>query len=86
MILSKLIQHIRPIKVVGNVEREITGVNIDSRKIENNHLFIAIKGTQVDGRTSGHNVLWRTFKETKVGGCNWYQWKDYNCHFIVSSI
>lgn len=49
MILSKLIQHIRPIKVVGNVEREITGVNIDSRKIENNHLFIAIKGTQVDG-------------------------------------
>ena len=29
--------------------KEIVGVNIDSRKIEANHLFIAVKGTQVDG-------------------------------------
>ena len=27
----------------------LKGVNIDSRKIENGHLFIAMKGTQVDG-------------------------------------
>ena len=28
---------------------DVTGVNIDSRRIENGHLFVAIKGTQVDG-------------------------------------
>lgn len=33
----------------GNIDVEIKGVNIDSRKIENGHLFIAMKGTQVDG-------------------------------------
>ena len=33
----------------GDIDIDIKGVNIDSRKIENAHLFIAMKGTQVDG-------------------------------------
>ena len=49
MKLSELLKHIKPIAVIGNIEAEITGVNIDSRKIDNGHLFIAIKGTQTDG-------------------------------------
>ena len=49
MKLSELLKHIMPIAVIGNIEAEITGVNIDSRKIDNGHLFIAIKGTQTDG-------------------------------------
>jgi len=49
MKLSKLLKCVNPITVVGDVETEITGVNIDSRKIEKGHLFIAMKGTQVDG-------------------------------------
>ncbi len=49
MKLSKLLKYIKPLKIVGDSEAEITGVNIDSRKIENGHLFVAMKGTQVDG-------------------------------------
>lgn len=49
MKLNHLIQDIQPLSIQGSVEVEVTGVNIDSRRIENGHLFIAMKGTQVDG-------------------------------------
>ena len=49
MKLSELLKNINPTTIKGNTEVEITGVNIDSRKIANGHLFIAMKGTQVDG-------------------------------------
>ena len=49
MRLSKLLKYVKPITIVGNAEVDITGVNIDSRKIEMGHLFVAIKGTQTDG-------------------------------------
>ena len=49
MKLSELLKYVKPIAIVGNAEVEITGVNIDSRKIEKGHLFVAIKGTQTDG-------------------------------------
>ena len=49
MKLSKLLTNVQPIACKGDVDIEIKGVNIDSRKIENGHLFIAMKGTQVDG-------------------------------------
>ena len=49
MKLSELLKYIKPIAIIGNAEVDITGVNIDSRKIEKGHLFVAIKGTQADG-------------------------------------
>jgi UDP-N-acetylmuramoyl-L-alanyl-D-glutamate--2,6-diaminopimelate ligase len=49
MRLSELLKYVKPITIVGNAEVDITGVNIDSRKIEMGHLFVAIKGTQTDG-------------------------------------
>ena len=49
MKLSQLLKNINPITIVGDAEVEITGVNIDSRKIEDGHLFVAMKGTQTDG-------------------------------------
>ena len=49
MKLSKLLTNVKSIACKGDVDIEIKGVNIDSRKIENGHLFIAMKGTQVDG-------------------------------------
>ena len=48
-ILSELLQTIKPVSITGSTDKEITGVNIDSRRIENGHLFVAMKGTQVDG-------------------------------------
>lgn len=49
MKLKDLLKDVKPLAVVGNADVEITGVNIDSRKIEQGHLFVAIKGTQTDG-------------------------------------
>ena len=48
-ILSELLQTIKPVSIIGSTDKEITGVNIDSRRIEAGHLFVAMKGTQVDG-------------------------------------
>ena len=49
MKLNELLKNITPIKIIGNDDVEITGVNIDSRRIKPGHLFVAMKGTQVDG-------------------------------------
>lgn len=49
MILKTLLSTIQPVTISGDIDVEITGVNIDSRRIEHGHLFVAIKGTQTDG-------------------------------------
>ena len=49
MKLSELLKHVDVLNLIGDAEVEITGVNIDSRRIENGHLFVAIPGTQTDG-------------------------------------
>lgn len=49
MKLSELVKGIKTLEIVGSVDKEIAGVNIDSRRIGNGHLFVAMKGTQVDG-------------------------------------
>ncbi len=49
MYLKQLIANITPIQVIGDVDIEIGGVDIDSRKVTAGHLFAAIRGTQVDG-------------------------------------
>ena len=64
MKLSELLKLVKPIAIVGNAEVEITGVNIDSRKIENGHLFVAIKGTQTDGHRFIPKALELGAKET----------------------
>ncbi|MBQ7513213.1 MAG: UDP-N-acetylmuramoyl-L-alanyl-D-glutamate--2,6-diaminopimelate ligase [Prevotella sp.] len=49
MKLKELLKYVTPIAIIGDSEVDITGVNIDSRKIEKGHLFVAIRGTQTDG-------------------------------------
>jgi len=49
MKLSELLKKITPVSITGDADVEITGINIDSRKIEPGHLFVAIKGTVADG-------------------------------------
>ncbi len=49
MELRKLIKNIKPVAIKGDDGVDITGVNINSRLIEKGHLFVAMKGTQVDG-------------------------------------
>jgi len=49
MILKELLQVIEPLKVVGDVNVEITGIQFDSRKVEAGNMFVAQVGTAVDG-------------------------------------
>ncbi len=49
MKLNDLLKNIKPLSIVGNTDKDIKGINIDSRKIEQGHLFVAMKGTQTDG-------------------------------------
>ena len=49
MKLIELLKNVEVLNTVGDTGVEITGVNIDSRRIEAGHLFVAIPGTQTDG-------------------------------------
>ena len=49
MKLEELLNGINVIEMKGNSTQEISGIHIDSRKVEAGHLFIAVKGTQTDG-------------------------------------
>ena len=49
MKLSELLKNVKPTAIVGDAEREVTGIEIDSRKVAAGGLFVAMKGTQVDG-------------------------------------
>lgn len=51
MKLSELLQNIKPTKTLGNMDVDIKGIEIDSRKVARDGLFVAMKGTQVDGHS-----------------------------------
>lgn len=81
MILRELIKNIRPVKIEGSVDVDITGVNIDSRRIEAGHLFIAMRGTLTDGHKfitkaieqGAKAVLCETIPEEKADGVTYVQ-------------
>ena len=49
MKLEEIIKGITVSEIIGNTTKEISGINIDSRLIEPEHVFVAVKGTQTDG-------------------------------------
>lgn len=53
MRLSQLIININHLGITGETNKDVKGVNIDSRKVGQDHLFIAVRGTQADG----HNFI-----------------------------
>jgi len=52
-VLSDILKGVKTIQVIGNVELPVTSIVFDSRKVVNGSLFVASKGTQVDG----HNFI-----------------------------
>ena len=76
MKLKDLLKNITTTATTGDMEVEITGVNIDSRRIKDGHLFVAMKGTQVDGHKfipkaiemGAKAVLCEDMPETKTEG------------------
>ena len=81
MKLSDLIKNIKPLSFVGDTEKDITGVEIDSRKIKSGNLFAAIKGTQADGHKfipkaielGATAILCEEIPETRVEGVTYVQ-------------
>ncbi|MCR5313417.1 MAG: UDP-N-acetylmuramoyl-L-alanyl-D-glutamate--2,6-diaminopimelate ligase [Bacteroidaceae bacterium] len=51
MKLKELVAKVNVLEVLGDLEKDIKGVNIDSRLIKEGHLFVAVKGTQTDGHS-----------------------------------
>lgn len=49
MKLSELIKACTPLEVVGNTEIDITSIELDSRRVGQGTMFVAMRGTQSDG-------------------------------------
>ena len=49
MKLSELLKNVNPQAIVGDAGTDVTGVKIDSRQVSSGSLFVAVRGTQVDG-------------------------------------
>lgn len=49
MKLNEVLRYVSPLEIVGKKDVEVAGVQMDSRKVLHNHLFVAVKGTQADG-------------------------------------
>jgi UDP-N-acetylmuramoyl-L-alanyl-D-glutamate--2,6-diaminopimelate ligase len=48
-VLSELLRHIETIQIIGDTTLTIDEITFDSRKAKSNNIFVAIKGTQLDG-------------------------------------
>lgn len=81
MKLQELLKGIKPTSIIGGVDADITGVDIDSRQVKDGHLFIAMKGTQVDGHRfipkaieqGASSVLCEDMPEEKTEGVAYIQ-------------
>ncbi len=49
--LTKLLSSIPVIEIIGSDDKQITDVVSDSRRVSTGSLFVAVRGTQVDGHT-----------------------------------
>lgn len=84
MILKELLKAIQPVQIAGDPNIEITGINIDSRRVEDGHLFMAMRGTQTDGHTyiaaaiakGAVAILCEEIPESRKEGVTYVQVKD----------
>ena len=56
MKLENIIESVNVCEIKGNVDKEIAGIQMDSRLVEAGHLFVAVKGTQTDGHAYNEKV------------------------------
>ena len=59
MKLKNLVSKLNVLEVKGDLERDICGVQIDSRQVAEGHLFIAVRGTVADG----HNYIGKALEK-----------------------
>jgi len=81
MVLNNILKNVKPLHIIGDVEIEVTGVNIDSRRVKEGNLFIAMKGTQMDGHQfigkaielGARSVLCEEIPQNPVDGVTYIQ-------------
>ena len=49
--LAQLLEGVKPLKIVGTVDREVLSLESDSRKASAGSMFVAVKGVTVDGHS-----------------------------------
>ena len=59
MKLKNLVSKLDVLEVKGDLDRDICGVQIDSRQVGEGHLFIAVRGTVADG----HNYIGKALEQ-----------------------
>jgi UDP-N-acetylmuramoyl-L-alanyl-D-glutamate--2,6-diaminopimelate ligase len=60
--LADIIRNCGVVQIIGNTDVEIKTLSFDSRKIEIDSMFIAVKGTQADG----HNFISQTIEKGAI--------------------
>ena len=81
MRLSDILKNVKPLAIIGDADIDISGVKIDSRQVKPGYLFVAMKGTQVDGHQfipkaielGAKAVLCEDLPETPVEGITYVQ-------------
>jgi UDP-N-acetylmuramoyl-L-alanyl-D-glutamate--2,6-diaminopimelate ligase len=80
--LKELLENIKPIKIIGNKDITISNIQFDSRKVlENNTLYVAQKGTIVDGHQfidkaieqGATAIVCETLPEKLINNCTYIQ-------------
>ena len=84
MKLDILLKAVCPLQTAGDMAKDITGVNMDSRQVQPGHLFVAVKGTQTDGHAyigkavaqGAAAVVCETWPEQLVDGVTYVRVSD----------
>ena len=84
MKLRDILKNVEPLAIIGDADTDISGVKIDSRQVKPGYLFVAMKGTQVDGHQfipkaielGAKAVLCEDLPEAPVEGITYVQVKS----------
>ena len=84
MKLQQLTETTHPIQITGVENPEVTGIEIDSRRITAGNAFVAIRGTQADGHSfipkaielGASVIICETLPETLAEGVTYVQYKN----------
>jgi len=84
MTIKQLIENAQPLRVIGNADAEVNGLEIDSRQIKSGNAFIAMRGTQSDGHQfiskavelGANTIICETLPETLQEGITYVQYES----------
>lgn len=84
MKLLELIKACTPLEVVGNTEIDITGIELDSRRVVPGTMFVAMRGTQADGHQyiakalelGASAIVCETLPEEKKSGVTYVRYEN----------